>query len=454
MFDPIIRIQSRTLQVAACDRMTEPQIPKDVRMSGFRDRASVDQAWDWIHQRAATATRRTNVVTLDQSYGLTLAESVISPMNVPSFDRAAMDGYAVVAEETTGATSYQPVVLQVVGKSLPGQGYSCQMQSGQAVEIMTGAPLPAGANAVVPIEFSSASQDIVELSAAVSPLKHVGRTAEDLAIGDVVVNSGRILRPQDVAVLASIGTTEVTVFERQKVRIIITGNELVKPGQSRQAHQIFEANSYLLHGTVNRDGGIIESVRFTEDQPEEIATALLAPGADILLVSGGSSVGAEDYAPQLIRQHGELSIHGMRMRPSSPAGMGMVGVTPVFLLPGNPVSCLCAYDFFASRYLRMLRGDNRPWPFPQRSGSLGRKVSSVIGRTDYCRVKYKDRKVTPLGVGGAGILSSTTRADGFVIIPEMSEGLPAGSEVEVLLYDDSSALDAGLPRSANSSEYV
>lgn len=416
--------------------MTDQTLDSDVRMSGFRQRASVEEAWNWIEYHFAQSGRRCVDVPLENSYGLTLAETITSHINVPAFDRSAMDGYAVIAEETTGATDYQPISLRIIGKSLPGNGFSGEIHAGEAVEIMTGAPIPAGANAVVPVEFTKRDNDRVDLTEPVSPLKHIGRVGEDIAVGDAVVEKLRILRPQDVAVLASVGVTGVKVFALPRVRVIITGNELVKPGEERKPHQIFEANSFLLRGTIARDGGIIESIRFIRDDPSAIEAALLDEGADVILISGGSSVGAEDHAPSLIRKHGELQIHGIRMRPSSPAGMGKVGQTPVFLLPGNPVSCLCAYDFFASRYIRKVRGDQRDWPFTSKQLVLEKKISSAIGRTDYCRVKVSKDKAVPLGVSGAGILSSTTRADGFVIVPEMSEGLPAGSNVTVMLYDD------------------
>ena len=416
--------------------MSESSRPHEIRMSGFRQRSGVDAAWEWIDRAIEEFQPTTQIVPLEDAHDCRLAETVISEINVPSFDRSAMDGYAVVAEQTNGASSYQPLSLKVIGKSLPGKGFSGHLHHGEAVEIMTGAPIPAGADAVVPAEYAELVDGNVRLSTTVSPSKHIGRTGEDISVGDVVVQAGRRLRPQDIGVLASIGTSEVSVFAKPKVRIIVTGNELVRPGEHREPQQIFEANSFLLRGTVVRDGSEIESVRFVKDQPDEIATAILDPGANVILISGGSSVGAEDHAPSIIHRHGELAIHGIRMRPSSPAGMGTVGDTVVFLQPGNPVSCLCAYDFFAGRYLRGVTGDHRQWPFRTVELPLAKKVASAIGRTDYCRVKIENGKAVPLAISGASILSSTTRADGFLVVPEASEGLPAGKPVSVMLYDD------------------
>jgi molybdopterin molybdotransferase len=225
------------------------------------------------------------------------------------------------------------------------------------------------------------------------------------------------------------------VVRRPRVRVVVTGDELVEPGSVKGAHQIYDANSFMLRGLVARDGAMLESVHRVGDTRDAIRAALAAPGADAVLVSGGSSVGAEDHAPGLLAQAGELAIHGVAMRPSSPAGFGRLGTAFVFLLPGNPVSCLCAYDFFAGRALRVLGGRAAEWPHPRLRGRLARKIASAVGRVDYCRVRVQGTDVEPLALSGASILSSTTRADGFVIVPEESEGYAPGAEVQVFLYE-------------------
>jgi molybdopterin molybdotransferase len=466
-------------------------MPHDVRMSGFRSRSTVDQAWAWLdaavpgHRAQKLPEQReeqttvprvlpsprltpSETLSLELAYGRVLTEAVRSDIDVPGFDRSAMDGYALRARETVGAGEYNPITLRIVGEALPGRGFEGTLRAGEAVRIMTGAPIPEGADAVVPAEYARESASggegaIVELTATVGEFKHIGRRGEDIAAGEVVLPAGRVLRPQDVAVLASIGRDRVMVdalpdsapskadaaeasptgTERPafdaaagsvRVRIIVTGNELVRPGQPRETHQIYEANSYLLRGLIPRDGGMIESVSFVTDEREEIRRHLLEPGADVILISGGSSVGAEDHAPSLVQELGELAIHGIAMRPSSPTGIGRLGETLVFLLPGNPVSCLCAYDFFAGRAIRMLGGGRPDWPYPTVRGRLVRKIVSTVGRTDYCRVRVTESGIEPLAISGASILSSTTRADGFVIVPPESEGLPTGMELEVQLY--------------------
>ena len=406
---------------------------RDVRMRGFASRGTVAEAWAWLDQ--AVSRLPAESVAITEATGRVLAEALVAEMNVPAFERSAMDGYALLADETIGAGDYSPSEFRVIGQSYPGRPSSETVVPGTCVRIMTGAPLPAGADAVVPVENTRETSTGIEVTEAIPRRKHVGRVGEDIAVGQTVLPPGRRLRPQDVAVAASLGMAQLSVYRQPRVRVLLTGNELVPPGQPRGTFQIYDANSLMLRGLVPRDGGIIESVQLLPDDPAAIRAALFAPGADVILLSGGSSVGAEDHAPQLVAELGELPIHGIAMRPSSPAGLGRIGATLVVLLPGNPVSCLCAYDFFAGRAIRQLGGRATDWPYRRSVEKLARKLVSAIGRVDYCRVKQTPAGIEPLALSGASVLSSTTRADGFVIVPEMSEGYAPGSEVTVYWYD-------------------
>jgi molybdopterin molybdotransferase len=400
-------------------------------MRGFASRTPVEAAWRWIEQQASPLECQS--VPLLQSAGRVMAAEVQSPLDVPAFDRAMMDGFAVRAEETLGATAYNPLELAILGKALPGRAFEGRVEAGQAVRIMTGAPLPAGADAVLPAEWTETAGERLRLSGEVSPGKHVGRRGEDVVAGTTVLHAGRRLRPQDAGVLASLGLEEVEVVRRPRVRIVVTGNELLPPGSAWQPHKIFDANTPMLRALVERDGGLPLSGPIVPDDPEAILSAMRGEG-DLVIVSGGSSVGEEDHAPMLVARHGELAIHGIAMRPSSPTGIGKLDGRLVFLLPGNPVSCLCAYDFFAGRAIRLMGGLPAAWPYVQRRLRLNRKLASVVGRVDYARVAIVDEQVEPLAIGGASILTSTTRADGFIVVPQDSEGYPAGAEVDVWLY--------------------
>ena len=254
------------------------------------------------------------------------------------------------------------------------------------------------------------------------------------AAGEMVLPAHRRLRPQDIGVLSSIGIGSLPVISTPRVRIVVTGDELLPAGTRPRDYQITDANSPMLSAMIQRDGGEAIFEGIVADQPEAIENALKDP-ADVILVSGGSSVGLEDHAPRILAELGTLSIHGIAIRPSSPTGMGLIGETPVFLLPGNPVSCLCAYDFFAGRAIRRMAGLSSDFPYPRCRMPLSRKLVSAIGRVDYARVAVHEGQVEPLAISGASILSSTTRASGFVIIDQDSEGMPAGTEVEVFLYE-------------------
>ncbi|WP_235580887.1 gephyrin-like molybdotransferase Glp [Pseudorhodoferax sp. Leaf265] len=411
---------------------TDPVSMTDVRMRGFTQRAEVPTALAWIDGH--TPRLASEAVATEDATGRVLAQDLVAPIAVPEFDRAAMDGYALRGGETTGAGDYNPLEFAVVGQAFPGRPFDGAVPVGTAVRIMTGAPVPAGLDAVLPAEYAREENGRVAVAQPVAPGQHVGRVGEDIARGSQALAAGRRLRPQDAGLIASLGLAQVQVVRQPRVRLLVTGNEVRAPGQAKGPHEIYDANSVTLRGLVERDGGVLASHQRLGDDPERIAQALAAPGADVVLVSGGSSVGAEDHAPRLLAHLGELAIHGVAMRPSSPAGMGRIGAALVFLLPGNPVSCLCAYDFFAGRAIRRLGGRPDDWSYPRVQAPLARKIVSQVGRLDYVRVKLGADGVEPLALSGASVLSSTVRADGFVVVPAESEGQGAGSDVTVHLY--------------------
>jgi molybdopterin molybdotransferase len=402
-------------------------------MHGFHERSEVKAALAWIDAHAHRLPDES--VALEAATGRVLAADVIAPVDVPGFDRAAMDGYALRGAETAGATEYNPLTFRVVGQALPALPFTGAIAADAAIRIMTGAPVAEGVDSVIPAEYATESAGEIAVTRPVAPGQHVGHRGEDLQQGAPALRAGRRLRPQDVGLIASLGLAEVEVVRQPRVRILVTGNEVKAPGTPKGPYQIYDANSYMLRGLVERDGGLLERHRPLGDDPEAIRAALIAPGADAILISGGSSVGSEDYAPRLLMELGELAIHGIAMRPSSPAGFGRIGDALVFLLPGNPVSCLCAYDFFAGRALRLRGGRSADWPHRIVRLPVGRKIVSAIGRVDYCRVRILDGSVEPIALSGASILSSTTRADGFVIVPAESEGYGPGTDVDVYLYD-------------------
>jgi molybdopterin molybdotransferase len=436
---------------AAVDELMVPGLRclmnHDVRMRGFRERTEVETVYHLLENRLRPLP--IEQVPLGMAGDRILARDVTAEVNVPGFDRAAMDGYALRGSETFGAGTYNPLELAVVGEAFPGRPFPGVVGTGQAVRIMTGAPLPQGADAVLQAE---AAEEVpgprVRITDAVPPGRHVGHVGEDVRQGSVVLHAGRRLRPQDLGVLSSIGVGSVPVIRRPRVVTLITGNELLPPGSRPEGCRIVDSNSVLLAALVLRDGGTSEVLPLVPDTHEAVAGALqsaLESGADLVLISGGSSVGQEDHAPRVVAERGELAVHGVALRPASPSGVGFVSFgaegtgplreVPVFLMPGNPVSCLCAYDLFAGRAVRLLGGRSSGLPHRSARLPLGRKLASVAGRVDYVRVMVTDGRVEPLATSGASILSSTTRADGFVLVPRDSEGFPPEAVVEVFFYD-------------------
>ena len=404
----------------------------DVRMRGFRSRTRVQDALAWVD--AAAPWLASEDVPLRFACGRVVAHDVVSRFDVPSFRRAMMDGYALRAADTQGATNYNRLTLRIIGGILPGQSFADEIQHGQCVSIMTGSPMPLGADAVLPAEKVSRTGDELTVMDEVPPAKHVGKVGEDVKQRTSVLSKGRRLRPQDLGVLSSVGQSTIAVVRRPRVRLVITGNELCEAGSIPQPNQTVDANSPMLAALIERDGGEVLFEGILGDDPEQVRLAMEDPAADIVLVSGGTSVGQEDHAPRILSEVGELAIHGIAMRPSSPTGMGRIGERLVFLLPGNPVSCLCAYDFFAGRAIRLRGGRSADWPYIKMTGKLKRKISSVVGRHDYARVSMCGDLVDPIAIAGASVLSSTTRADGFVVVPSDSEGFPPNAEVDVYLY--------------------
>ncbi|QJW94295.1 molybdopterin molybdotransferase MoeA [Frigoriglobus tundricola] len=422
----------------------------DVRMRGFLRRADVDTVLTLLDAR--TSALPGEPVPLSEAAGRVLALVVTSNVDVPAFARAAMDGYAVCAADTADATPTAPRALTLVGESLPARPFSGEVKAGQAVRITTGAPVPLGADAVLMAELAELeAADRVAARAPVVSGKHIVRVAEDVARGSVVLPSGRRLRPQDVGLLASIGTATVTAVRRPRVAILVTGHEVLPPGAVPEGHKIVDSNSPMLAALAARDGASVLPVRYVRDDPAAVREALVtaAQQAEVILCSGGTSVGTEDHAPRAAAELGELAVHGVALRPAGPLGIAFLPAPgarrdasepptlPVvlFLLPGNPVSCLCAYDLFAGRVVRRLGGRSWELPYRTRALPLARDVPSTVGRVDYVRVKVEGNEVVPLGTGGASNLSTAVAADGFVLVPAALGHLTQGENVTVWLYD-------------------
>ncbi len=404
----------------------------DIRMRGFATRHDVHEALALLQQRITPLP--SEVIALDEGLDRVLAEDIVAAVDVPHFDRSAVDGYGVRARDTFGASDYNPIPLLLMGDVFPGRALDLTLGANEAVRIMTGAPLPAGADAVVMAEYAEEDGAHVNILQPLSPFKNVGRIGEDIHSGDVVLTRGRKLRPQDLGVLASIQVAQIPVYRRPTVALIITGNELVGVHEPLTGCKIGDSNSFTLSGLSRRLGALPVHKGIIRDEYQLIKDAIQQAAEAVVIVTGGTSVGAEDFAPLIIQELGELVVHGVAMRPSSPVGFGFIHQRPIFLIPGNPVSALVAFDAFVGPTLQLMQGLKPVYPYAQVRGRLTRKIASAIGRVDFVRVRITETGIEPLRVTGASILSSTTRADGFIIVDKNSEGLDQGQEVEVYVY--------------------
>ena len=364
----------------------------DVRMRGFQQRAEVDAVL--AAPRIARLHRLPGeAVPLLEAAGRVLAAPVTSSVNVPNFARSAMDGFAVCTVDAEGATSATPRTLTLIGESLPARPFGGEVKAGQAVRIMTGAPVPAGADAILMVEFATLEGDRVLARAAVTPGKHIIRVGEDVKQGREVLPAGRRLRPQDIGLLASIGVATVNAIRRPRVAILVTGNELLPPGTPPDGFKIVDSNSPMLTALAVRDGAVVLPVQYVADDYAAVRDAIRAAtaNADVILVSGGTSVGTEDHAPRAAAELGELAVHGVAIRPAGPLASWRSYLHPLFLIPGNPVACLCAYDLFAGRAVRKLGG--RAWELPYRTGNApARGQDRVGGRTRRLRSREGGRR--------------------------------------------------------------
>jgi molybdopterin molybdotransferase len=403
-------------------------------MNPFVRIESLNRVRQWLDSQAGPCVFTT--VTPAEARGRVLAADLAAPLDFPPFDRAALNGYAVRGLETLGAGSYGPLTLLLGGDVTAGDEQSGTLAPGTAMRIAAGAPLPAEADAVIPPVFAEASAGRVEIAAAVAPGDNVVRRGADFRAGSRLLPAGRRLRAQDVALLAACGMARVEVIGRPRARVLIAGQGLAASGAARGAHEVFEADALMLAALVERDGGNLAECRRVPADRAALTEALQESDTDLILVAGGSGEGWRDFAADALKAAGELVFHGIALEPGRSTGVGRAGKALVFLLPGDPMACLCAYDCLAAPTLRRWSGLGASRPYSERRTVLLRKIASTLGSVDYCRVRLTPEGAEPVASGAHTGLAALAAADGFILVPEDSEGFPKGAEVTVLLYDD------------------
>ncbi|MBU2549737.1 MAG: molybdopterin molybdotransferase MoeA [Proteobacteria bacterium] len=385
-------------------------------------------------------------VSLARASGRVLAEDVLAGEDVPQFDRSTMDGYAVRARDTFGANESLPALFTVVGEIVMGREPSCEVGPGRTALIWTGGMMPPGANAVVPVEYARrVDESTVELARPVAPYEYVIRRGEDVRRGDMLLPKGRRLRPQDMGLLAALGRESLLATRRPRVAVISTGNEVVPVGSEPGPGQVRDVNTYTLGALVELFGAESVSLGLVRDEPDDIHSAVsqAMQTADVVAISGGSSVGVRDYTVEVFRgfEGSKILVHGVSVSPGKPTIMARVGDKSLWGLPGHTVSAMITADLFLRPLLLRLSGESESRPVWGRTvrAVMSRNVPSVHGRQDYIRVRIEagpDSGLTAHPVlGKSGLISTMVRADGLVCIPLNDEGMPKGAEVEVRLFD-------------------
>jgi molybdopterin molybdotransferase len=406
----------------------------DIRMKGFIQRHEIDEVLDIIEKRIKPLGGEE--ISFEQALHRVAAEDIIAEENVPAFNRAAMDGYAVRAEDTFGATASNSLNLKLVGELTAGQQPGKPIAKQEAIRIMTGARLPDGADAVVMAEDAEEAADEVKIFSAVSPGKNVSHIGEDIKIGDIVIQKGTVLRPQHIGVLASLQIARIRAYKQPRIAVIITGEEIVPPGGNKGKGHVIDSNSYILANMIKENHAMAVMKGHVSDDREAIKKVVKSCAEDIIILTGGTSVGKKDLVPLIVSELGEVVVHGIAMRPASPTGLGFIGDRPVFFLVGNPAGAMIAFDAFVVPAIKKLMSLSHVLlgHYRKQKGILARKVTSQIGRTDFVRVKITEKGVIPIRVSGANILTSMTRAHGILIVPRNKEGYNANERVEVNLF--------------------
>ena len=380
---------------------------------------------------------------LMEAFGLPVAEDVVAPINLPSFDNSAMDGYAVRHDDVVTASAETPVHLPVVGEIGAGQAQLFAMSPGTAVKIMTGAPVPAGADTIVPYEWTDRGIAQVRIERAPSRAQHVRPAGDDVQVGDVLVSEGTVLGPRHVGLLAAVGRATVLARPRPRVVVISTGSELREPGTALGHDSIYDGNSFLLAAAARQAGAIAYRVGIVPDEPRAFLDALndQLVRADVVVTSGGVSQGDYDVVKEALSPLGSVWFGGVAMQPGKPQGFGRVGEdgTPVFTLPGNPVSSYISFEMFVLPAIRKLMG-RTPYARPTVSARLTRDLTSPDARRQFARAEYSVDKagpaVTPVGGHGSHLIGDLAQSDALVVVPEGVARVAAGEQVQVLRLDE------------------
>ncbi len=406
-------------------------------MRPFTSTITLAEAMRLINQTIVPVTG-TELVPLHEGLGRVLAGDVQAPADVPPFSRAGMDGYAVRAADTTTASSATPVVMALIDRVYTGQVPARAVAPGTCIEVATGAPMPTDADAVVMVEDTDAGAASagarIAIRASVTPGQHVGRQGADIAAGQTVLRDGTFLNAARLGALAALGLTEAPVYVRPRVAILSTGNEIVEPGAPLEPGQIYDINRFTLGAVVTANGGSAEPHRAAADTLDALLDALDACAeADVIVFSGGSSVGERDLMIDALAARGRVVFHGIAVKPGKPTAFGLIGGRQlVFGMPGYPASCLSNAYIMLAPVIRALARVPAPYR-PSVRATLGQRIGSVAGRHQIYPVRLDGATALP-AFKASGDITSLSNADGYIEIPAEVDALDTGAQVDVHLF--------------------
>jgi len=404
------------------------------RLKGFEKLTNVDEAFSVFLKALKPKRLGVELVHLEKALGRVAAEDITAPIDLPSFDRSAVDGYAVRAEDTFEASQFKPKTLRLI-QERGGVG------RGQAKRVWTGNPVPKGADAIIMLEHTRTVKSGIQVIVSVTPGENVSRKGEDIGKGEVAIKAGTRLQPHHIGFLAALGISHVKTVRQPKVALIATGDELVELDRKSRPHQIINSNRFVISGLCHELGADPMYLGIAKDNEKEIGAKILdgIKKGDIVVTTGGTSVGAADLVPLVVNKLGKpgIVVHGVAMRPGMPTALGILENKPVFVLSGYSVAAAVGFEVFVRPTILKLQGIANE-PRPMLKARLTRSVAGALGRRVYLRVKAFEKAdefyAEPLRTKGSSLISSLTRANGYVIIPEDREGLGEGEIVVVHLY--------------------
>jgi len=376
---------------------------------------------------------RVEEIPIEEANGRVLVEDVIAGFSVPPFSRASMDGYAVIAEDTFGASGFNPNRLKLIGVQHAGELFEGVVGKGECVQVATGSPVPEGSDAVVMVEFTKLDGDHVEIQKPAYPSANISPVGEDIKTGDTVIETGEMLTPAKVGALAALNMETIRVYAKPRVAVYSTGSEIKPLGSELSPSQIYDVNSYTLTSIISACGCEPMMNGIVPDDRESIEKSILeAASHDIGVFSGGSSVGVRDLFGEVIEELGEVLFHGLQVKPGKPTLFGIVQGTPIFGMPGYPTSCLSNAYIFLTPALRAMAG--LPPANPRKVvAKMGARFVSSSGREQFLTVRVRDGVAVP-AFKKSGAITSMAHADGYIVLPVNLDVIEEGAEVEVALF--------------------